>query len=181
MVLLLLFIIIINIYLRQRRRRQSISTNSSHSSQERRIADITKELLDSLPVVNFRNPHLSDSRGRKEDVETGLPVDGSGPSEATSSSDLRSRSFQHEMTKEGNSSRAESTHQNSHVSGSPSCPICTDDFVHGEDLRLLSCGHQFHKGCVDPWLLKRSSTCPMCRSDFMATGLLLEGATGING
>lgn len=42
-----------------------------------------------------------------------------------------------------------------------SCPICTDDFVKGQDLRVLPCNHQFHPECVDPWLLNVSGTCPL--------------------
>ncbi|PLB39421.1 RING-H2 finger protein [Aspergillus candidus] len=47
-----------------------------------------------------------------------------------------------------------------------SCPICTDDFVKGQDLRVLPCNHQFHPDCVDPWLLNVSGTCPLCRIDL---------------
>jgi len=42
-----------------------------------------------------------------------------------------------------------------------SCPICTDDFVKGQDLRVLPCNHQFHPECVDPWLINVSGTCPL--------------------
>ena len=45
--------------------------------------------------------------------------------------------------------------------GNFSCPICTDDFVKGQDLRVLPCNHQFHPECVDPWLMNVSGTCPL--------------------
>ncbi|KAJ5346842.1 Zinc finger RING-type [Penicillium brevicompactum] len=32
--------------------------------------------------------------------------------------------------------------------GNFSCPICTDDFVNGQDLRVLPCNHQFHMECI---------------------------------
>ncbi|KAG9043587.1 hypothetical protein FS837_009376 [Tulasnella sp. UAMH 9824] len=32
----------------------------------------------------------------------------------------------------------------------------------GEPLRLLACGHVFHKHCLDPWLAKTSGRCPVC-------------------
>ncbi|KAG9036307.1 hypothetical protein FS837_001705 [Tulasnella sp. UAMH 9824] len=32
----------------------------------------------------------------------------------------------------------------------------------GEPLRLLACGHVFHKHCLDPWLSKTSGRCPVC-------------------
>lgn len=41
------------------------------------------------------------------------------------------------------------------------CPICTDDFIKGQDVRLLPCKHKFHPECVDPWLLNVSGTCPL--------------------
>lgn len=45
------------------------------------------------------------------------------------------------------------------------CPICIVEFEEGDDLRLLPCEgkHSFHQKCVDPWLLKLSSSCPICR------------------
>ncbi|KZZ91977.1 Zinc finger, RING/FYVE/PHD-type [Ascosphaera apis ARSEF 7405] len=49
---------------------------------------------------------------------------------------------------------------------SPICPICTDDFKKGENLRVLPCRHRFHSDCVDPWLVNVSGTCPLCRVDL---------------
>lgn len=43
---------------------------------------------------------------------------------------------------------------------STTCAICTDDFVKGQLVRVLPCGHLFHQGCVDEWLVERSRTCP---------------------
>jgi Ring finger domain len=42
-----------------------------------------------------------------------------------------------------------------------SCSICTEDFVKGEDIRVLPCNHKYHPDCVDPWLLNVSGTCPL--------------------
>ena len=40
------------------------------------------------------------------------------------------------------------------------CLVCVDDFVDGDRLRTLPCGHDFHAACIDPWLLDRSTACP---------------------
>jgi hypothetical protein len=45
--------------------------------------------------------------------------------------------------------------------GNHVCPICTDDFEKGQDVRVLPCNHQFHPSCVDPWLINVSGTCPL--------------------
>ncbi|KAG1354097.1 putative RING-H2 finger protein ATL72 [Cocos nucifera] len=45
-----------------------------------------------------------------------------------------------------------------------SCPVCLAEYVAGEEVRVLPrCGHMFHKGCIDRWLLTSSSLCPICR------------------
>ena len=42
------------------------------------------------------------------------------------------------------------------------CPICTDEFERGEEVRVLPCNtsHIFHKDCIDPWLIKVKK-CPL--------------------
>ncbi|GAA5969608.1 hypothetical protein JCM11641_008175 [Rhodosporidiobolus odoratus] len=49
-----------------------------------------------------------------------------------------------------------------------SCPICFTEFESGDELRVLPCDqrHIFHTGCIDPWLLQVSSSCPLCRLDL---------------
>lgn len=41
------------------------------------------------------------------------------------------------------------------------CSICTEPYLEGATLRQLPCGHEFHQCCIDPWLLRRSATCPL--------------------
>lgn len=40
------------------------------------------------------------------------------------------------------------------------CPICTEDFVQNQLLRILPCQHQYHMECIKDWLV-RSSSCPV--------------------
>lgn len=61
--------------------------------------------------------------------------------------------------------------------GRETCPICIVDFEEGDDIRLLPCEgkHCFHQQCVDPWLLELSSSCPICRQDFLALENMISG------
>ncbi len=43
----------------------------------------------------------------------------------------------------------------------PRCSICAEDYVDGDELRKLPCGHLFHQACIDPWLRDRARTCPL--------------------
>lgn len=46
------------------------------------------------------------------------------------------------------------------------CAICIEPYQISETVRTLPCKHQFHKCCVDPWLLEHR-TCPMCKMDIL--------------
>lgn len=43
------------------------------------------------------------------------------------------------------------------------CSICLNTLQPGESIRQLGvCGHQFHKSCIDLWLIRRAD-CPLCK------------------
>ncbi|XP_069883103.1 E3 ubiquitin-protein ligase RNF43 [Dipodomys merriami] len=57
--------------------------------------------------------------------------------------------------------RAEQTDSVSSCSSAPMCAICLEEFSEGQELRVISCLHEFHRTCVDPWL-HQHRTCPLC-------------------
>jgi hypothetical protein len=46
------------------------------------------------------------------------------------------------------------------------CAICIDNFEAGVQVRHLTCGHPYHKKCIDPWLMEKG-TCPQCKVDVL--------------
>ncbi|XP_078433249.1 uncharacterized protein LOC144704638 [Wolffia australiana] len=48
-----------------------------------------------------------------------------------------------------------------------SCCICLEEYADGEELGMLSCGHDFHASCIGRWLVQKNF-CPICKK----TGLL---------
>ncbi|KAF7280308.1 hypothetical protein GWI33_006220 [Rhynchophorus ferrugineus] len=46
------------------------------------------------------------------------------------------------------------------------CAVCIEPYKINDLLRILPCGHEFHKTCIDPWLLEHR-TCPMCKMDIL--------------
>ncbi|KAI8071440.1 hypothetical protein BC940DRAFT_294460 [Gongronella butleri] len=48
-----------------------------------------------------------------------------------------------------------------------SCAICLDDYEPETKVRLLPCGHGFCEDCIDPWLLRKSTLCPVCKFNCM--------------
>ncbi|XP_017692996.1 PREDICTED: RING finger protein 215 isoform X1 [Lepidothrix coronata] len=47
-----------------------------------------------------------------------------------------------------------------------SCAVCLDQFHKSQWLRVLPCSHEFHRDCVDPWLLLQQ-TCPLCKRNIL--------------
>ncbi|EEB17225.1 protein goliath precursor, putative [Pediculus humanus corporis] len=50
------------------------------------------------------------------------------------------------------------------------CAVCIEPYRVTEDLRILPCRHEFHKICIDPWLMEHR-TCPMCKMNILKYSL----------
>ncbi|KAG2575211.1 hypothetical protein PVAP13_7KG420800 [Panicum virgatum] len=48
------------------------------------------------------------------------------------------------------------------------CCICQEEYVDGDDLGSLDCGHDFHAGCIKQWLVLKN-VCPICKSTALKT------------
>ncbi|GJX14696.1 zinc finger, RING/FYVE/PHD-type containing protein [Tanacetum coccineum] len=60
-------------------------------------------------------------------------------------------------------------HGNSGMLCSSECVICLGEYVDGDEIRVLpQCGHGFHVGCIDTWLISHSS-CPWCRQILVSS------------
>lgn len=47
------------------------------------------------------------------------------------------------------------------------CTICLTQFEPESEINHLSCGHLFHKVCLEKWLDYWNITCPLCRAPLM--------------
>ncbi|ERS98296.1 hypothetical protein HMPREF1624_05080 [Sporothrix schenckii ATCC 58251] len=47
------------------------------------------------------------------------------------------------------------------------CVVCLEDYVAGDRVMSLPCGHEFHESCITPWLTTRRRTCPICKGDVV--------------
>lgn len=48
------------------------------------------------------------------------------------------------------------------------CSICRVEYEDGDNLRMLPCGHSFHRDCIDRWLMSSATTCPSCKQDLLS-------------
>ncbi|XP_008793900.2 probable E3 ubiquitin-protein ligase HIP1 isoform X1 [Phoenix dactylifera] len=48
------------------------------------------------------------------------------------------------------------------------CCICREEYVEGEDLGTLDCGHDFHTACIKQWLMHKN-LCPICKNTALMT------------
>ncbi|CAH0396126.1 unnamed protein product [Bemisia tabaci] len=46
------------------------------------------------------------------------------------------------------------------------CAVCIESYKYSDVVRILPCRHEFHRNCIDPWLLEHR-TCPMCKMDIL--------------
>ena len=146
-------------------------------TRQSRAKGIARAMLDTIPIVKFDDePGKHAPEGAKGDVEMGTSDDAAGKSgELVEANEESARDHQQTQQQTDASGETEgggavskaaaptsgTPSEPTHETGNYMCPICTDDFVKGQDIRLLPCNHQFHPECIDPWLVNVSGTCPL--------------------
>ncbi|EXJ70796.1 uncharacterized protein A1O5_05786 [Cladophialophora psammophila CBS 110553] len=125
--------------------------------QIRENQGITKATLLLLPLVEYRIGGVGKFRdieeqrlgteGDKEDLDSSLEA----RLQVVRPVEAYFRQDKPKLNRRESASRAEPSE----------CPICTQPFIVNDIVRILPCDHQYHQGCVDPWLLGFSGTCPV--------------------
>lgn len=145
--------------------------------RQSRAKGIARAMLETIPIVKFGDREDEKSRARARDVElaTGtqsvpdpLPAtsgaggskSSNGQTDANTAEDGPDLVTTETAEGVGQSTKAEDNNENRTDNGL-ACSVCTDDFVKGQDIRVLPCNHKFHPECIDPWLLNVSGTCPL--------------------
>ncbi|KAJ2824367.1 hypothetical protein IWW50_003365, partial [Coemansia erecta] len=48
----------------------------------------------------------------------------------------------------------------------PACVVCLEEYLAGQQVRVLHCGHVFHDECISEWLVRSKAKfheCPICK------------------
>ncbi|KAJ5747640.1 uncharacterized protein N7511_009336 [Penicillium nucicola] len=135
--------------------------------RQSRARGIARAMLETIPVVKFGD-NDDEIDAAKRDVEMSTAEDParehSPPRDGIPENSTPTESELPTPVDDAHHAPAEKTE--TPETGNFSCPICTDDFIKGQDLRVLPCNHRFHMECIDPWLMNVSGTCPLCRIDL---------------
>ncbi|KAI9700774.1 MAG: hypothetical protein M1836_002143 [Candelina mexicana] len=141
--------------------------------RQSRAKGIARAMLETIPIVKFGEHH--DNKPAGQDVELGdagttrntePAAVGAATNEAVNQPSVSGDTVEtSETTTAAGALPAEGETTAAKDEGL-GCSICTEDFVKGENIRLLPCNHKFHPVCIDPWLLNVSGTCPLCRVDL---------------
>ena len=139
-----------------------------------RAKGLARAMLETLPIVKF-----GDNEEAAKPVEPGRDVElANGTKDATagtvhnedgastSNTDGPADNGPDVVTTEAAAGSAQMTEGaaasvGDNTDNGLACSVCTDDFIKGQDIRVLPCKHKFHPECIDPWLLNVSGTCPL--------------------
>lgn len=160
-------------------------------TRQTRAKGIARAMLESLPIVKFgeqaaeSNKNIPSERdielghaGNQDTATTAPTGESTDEAEVGSSPSSEDQEGQDAVTTEQVQGTTGETGDHNHDSGL-ACSVCTDEFIKGQNVRVLPCNHKFHPECIDPWLLNVSGTCPLWYDSFRVSNLLLIVLTGI--
>jgi Ring finger domain len=117
-----------------------------HERQQKEARAARRHTLESIPIVRYH--------AKVREVEQDVPGRGNESTELISTREFLENGSQL-ICDGGMLLKPDSESEES------SCPVCTEDFVENERVRVLPCGHIYHQHCIDPWLFGKTGTCPL--------------------
>jgi hypothetical protein len=128
---------------------------------------ITQAILDTIPLVKFNDLGKTGADLEKQGVDLDEVArksknEGKGDSESVSTTSSHDAENKTRPVSEVSPAIPVAEHGANELC----CSICMEEFVDGDIVRVLPCSHRFHPSCIDPWLLKKSGTCPLCRVEL---------------
>jgi hypothetical protein len=132
---------------------------------------VPKEMIDSMPIKIFGASSMAPAVAAPMAAEQKLP-----PTHSSSPSTATVTSGEHASSPDNLPNDNLGYVQNPPTVGfeqSPCCAICLDDYVvNTTPVRHLPCNHIFHPHCIDPFLMTRSSLCPLCKRSVLPKGFI---------
>lgn len=128
---------------------------------------------DDLEQNTSETSHLLDTEAASVTLEEYDPL-----SVTRQGSDLKLRSPKKkrsglnsgESSQVGDNSASSSLHSSSEVIDCDNCVICLCEFDLEDHVTVLPCKHIYHKDCIEPWLINKSSLCPICKQSIFKNG-----------
>ena len=174
-------VIIVAVWFTNRIRPPAIIPLSVRNQRRREDELYRKEMghfiLESLPVVRYSSRLQSNARrASSTDDPCTRPLQCASDVEPNESNEkslqINDNSAAIDQVKSNHSSTSDdkttkgryelpNEDQQTSREGSMICSVCTEDFAENDRVRILPCGHIYHRRCIDPWLLRFGGNCPL--------------------
>lgn len=135
--------------------------------RQSRAKGIARAMLETIPIVKFGDKEEDKPAETARDVELAdVPQETAAghaerPSNEATGSEIVGTAVEGPDVVTTEAAAGTSEKKEGETDNGLICSVCTDDFVKGQDVRVLPCKHKFHPECIDPWLLNVSGTCPL--------------------
>lgn len=166
--LLIIACVSLAMHLLQRQRRKSLAARVKKGEVDLEAMAIARVMVPSDHVKKFKLYTYQSESDRNSCPPT--------PSSGRVSSRQGARSISSVMSMSAVSARSRSSLAGSEYSTAatnyqPQCQICLEDYINRVSIiRSLPCGHIFHPECIDEFLTKNSSLCPICQQCMLPLG-----------
>lgn len=141
-------------------------------AHQRRARGIARAMLETIPIVKFgEKEEMKLDSDLEQGTELGTAKQTDPPTQDVENvENVTLAKSKESVSKQEELPAVDPTSTETQIDGkvgvdtsdnSLACSVCTEDFVIGQDLRVLPCNHKFHPECIDPWLLNVSGTCPL--------------------